>query len=236
MSGGLKIRAVTLDLDDTLWPIYPVIVKAEAELHAWLQQHAPATAQMFSVEGMRRLRDAVAMDFPEKGHDFTWLRHRAIEQALCAAGDDPALTDAAFAHFFHWRQQVTLYPDALPALRALSARWPLMALTNGNADLRTVGLDGYFSQGVLSARVFGRGKPHADFFHAACAKLNLPPEQVLHVGDDWLLDIEGAWGAGLPSAWVQREHHPNKPEGTSARPWFEGRSLLALATRLEAVS
>jgi HAD superfamily hydrolase (TIGR01549 family) len=231
---AVRFAAITLDLDDTLWPIQPVIERAEAELHRWLQQHAPATAQMFDVPGMRRLREAVALDFPEKNHDFTWLRHRAIEQALCAAGDDMALTDAAFAHFFHWRQQVVLYPDALPALKALSARWPLMALTNGNADLAVVGLADYFKAGILSARVFGLGKPHRAFFDAGCARLGVRPEQVLHVGDDWQLDVEGAHHAGLQAAWIQRDHHPDRPADSPVQPWFAGRSLIDLVSRLEA--
>eukprot|EP01036_Dinobryon_divergens_P044714 gene44713-59679_t len=43
-----KIRAITLDLDDTLWPIWPTIGRAELALSAWLQQHAPTTASVFS--------------------------------------------------------------------------------------------------------------------------------------------------------------------------------------------
>ncbi|MFG5407658.1 hypothetical protein ABXN37_05510 [Piscinibacter sakaiensis] len=38
-------RAITLDLDDTLWPVRPVIRRAEAALRAWLARHAPATAR-----------------------------------------------------------------------------------------------------------------------------------------------------------------------------------------------
>ena len=43
-----KIKAITLDLDDTLWPIWPTIGRAELALSAWLQQHAPSTASVFS--------------------------------------------------------------------------------------------------------------------------------------------------------------------------------------------
>ena len=31
-----KIKAITLDLDDTLWPIWPAIERAEAALSEWL--------------------------------------------------------------------------------------------------------------------------------------------------------------------------------------------------------
>ena len=41
-----RIRAITLDLDDTLWPVWPTIHRAEQVLSDWLMQHAPATAAL----------------------------------------------------------------------------------------------------------------------------------------------------------------------------------------------
>ncbi|MDB5930798.1 MAG: HAD-superfamily hydrolase subfamily variant 3, partial [Polaromonas sp.] len=35
------VKAVTLDLDDTLWPIWPTIERAEKALNGWLAAHAP---------------------------------------------------------------------------------------------------------------------------------------------------------------------------------------------------
>jgi putative hydrolase of the HAD superfamily len=227
------IRAISLDLDDTLWPIAPTIARAEQELHAWFATHAPSTAAMFDVPTLVRLRDAIAHEFPDKSHDFTWMRRIAIERALVAAGDDPALAEPAFECFFHWRQQVVLFDDALPALERLAAKFPLIALTNGNADWRAIGLAPYFSAGCLSAREYGQGKPHAAFFHEGCKRLGLAPAQVLHGGDDWHLDIEGAHGAGLPSAWIRRPHHADKPP-SKASPFFEGTDLLQLADALGA--
>ena len=59
-----------------------------------------------------QLRDAIAGEFPDRAHDFTWMRKLAIERALVAAGDDPALAEPAFECFFRWRQQVVLFSDA----------------------------------------------------------------------------------------------------------------------------
>ncbi len=228
----MNFRAITLDLDDTLWPIAPTIARAEQALHAWFQQHAPATAARFDIPTLVRLRDAVAHEFPERAHDFTWMRKIAIERALRQAGDDPALTEPAFEVFFAARQQVELYPDAEPALRRLASRYPILGLTNGNADWQAIGLGPYLTAGCLAARDFGRGKPHADFFHEGCRRLGLAPDEVLHVGDDWQLDIVGAHGAGMQAAWLRRDHHPDKP--ADGRAWFEGNSLLQLADALDA--
>ena len=40
----MRVRAITLDLDDTLWPIEPVMLRAEQRLDAWLRTHCPPVA------------------------------------------------------------------------------------------------------------------------------------------------------------------------------------------------
>lgn len=212
---SVAVRAITLDLDDTLWPIMPTIARAEAALQAWLQRHAPATAaQAADGQALLAARRRVQHERPELAHDLSALRRESIRHVLRAAGDDPAWAEPAFEVFFEARQQVVLFDDARPALERLAARWPLVAVTNGNADLRRVGLDGFF-QDVVSARVLGVGKPDARIFHAATDRLGRAPAEVLHIGDDAELDGVGALGAGLSMAWVNRTAqtwpHPERP-------------------------
>jgi FMN hydrolase / 5-amino-6-(5-phospho-D-ribitylamino)uracil phosphatase len=226
------IKAITLDLDDTLWPVWPAIERAERELHAWLVAHAGATAQRFDVQALRNLRDAVTIDHPEWRHDFSRLRRESLAHALAAAGDEVGLADAAFDVFFAARNRVTLFDDALPALQRLARRWPIVALTNGNADLASIGLAAHFTA-TLSAREFGVGKPDARIFHEACRRLGAQPHEVLHVGDDWALDVAGAHGAGLRSAWVHRGPvDAALPEG-SVQPDCVVRDLTELVAWLE---
>lgn len=195
------IRAITLDLDDTLWPIWPTIARAEQALLAWLHRHAPATAARHDT---RSLREEVAQACPQWAHDPGAIRRESIRRALLAAGDDPGLSAAAFEVFQSQRQHVELFDDVRPALAALSQRLPLVALTNGNADLRRIGLAGYFV-GTVDAPSFGVGKPDPRIFHAACSLAGAEPAAVLHVGDDWHLDVRGALDAGLQAAWLRRE-------------------------------
>lgn len=225
-------RALTLDLDDTLWPVWPAIARAEALLHGWLREHAPATAARFDTAALRLLRDQVGREFPERGHDLSWLRLTSIARALAMAGDDPALADAGFEVFFAERQRVELFAEVSQALQTLAGRYPILALTNGNADLQRIGLAGHFS-GCLTAREFGVAKPDARLFHEACRRLGHEPSQVLHIGDDWALDIEGAHAAGLPSAWVHREGHAPRPAGTTASPWRQVSGLDELVRALD---
>ena len=199
-----KIRAISLDLDDTLWPIWPTIRRAEAELLAWLQQHAPASAALYAgVDYRTQLREALVAAQPQYNVDLSGLRHATLHHTLQRAGDNTALADGAFEVFFNARQQVELYADALPALARLARRYPLVALSNGNADLARIGLGDHF-RASLSAQTFGVGKPDVRFFEAAAAAASVPMDAVLHVGDDAALDVAGALAAGMQAAWVNR--------------------------------
>jgi HAD superfamily hydrolase (TIGR01549 family) len=197
------VRAITLDLDDTLWPVAPVIERAELALQAWLQQHAPHTAQQFPIERMRRLRAEVGVAHPGLAHDLTALRLHTTGRALRESGEDPALAPHAFEVFMAQRNRVDLYDEVLPALERLAARYPLLALSNGNADVQQVGL-GHCFVGRIGAREAGVAKPDPRIFAAACEALALPAAAVLHVGDDWQADVLGARAAGLHSAWLHR--------------------------------
>lgn len=226
------IKALTLDLDDTLWPVWPAIQRAEAELHAWLVQHAAATAERFDVNALRELREVVGAQHPEWGHDFTRMRRESLVRALTLAGDDAALAEPAFDVFFAARNRVELFDDALPALEALAHRWPIVALTNGNADLHSIGLARYFTA-TVSAREFGIGKPDARIFHEACRRADALPHEVLHIGDDWALDVAGAHGAGLRSAWVCRGGDASMPRNGPTRADCVARDLNELVAWLE---
>jgi len=209
-----KISAISIDLDDTLWPIWPTIERAEKALHDWLTVHAPMTAALFSSpSALREIREEMGRSRPDLKHDMSTLRRESIRLALFRAREDPLLAEPAFEVFFAERQRVTLFEDALPALEFLAARYPVVALTNGNADLERVGLARYF-RGCISARVFGVGKPDPRIFHAAAGALEAPPQQVLHIGDDATLDALGALNAGMQAAWLNRGDYPwpHEPE------------------------
>lgn len=230
----MALAALTLDLDDTLWPVWPAIARAEAGLHTWLAQHAPATAALHDSAALRRLRQAVEAEQPDRAHDLSGLRRDSIRRALQLAGDDTALAEPAFAHFLALRQQVELFGDVLPALRRLKTRFRLVALSNGNADVMAMpALAGLFDA-AFSAQTLGVGKPHPAAFAAACAAVDCSPAQVLHVGDDGHTDVDGALAAGLQAAWICRPDLP-PPRAPQHTPHWTGPDLQQLAEHLAAV-
>ncbi|MDQ3160006.1 MAG: HAD-IA family hydrolase [Pseudomonadota bacterium] len=226
------IRAISLDLDDTLWPFAPIGDRIEQALHAWFVEYSPRTAERFPITEMRALRERVHAAFPEHEHDLGLLRRLTIERALQDSGDDPALASAAYAIFFRERNCVDFYPDAREGLERIAAQRPVAALTNGNADLAAIGIASLF-RFQLGAREFGSAKPDPALFLEACRRLCVAPGEVLHVGDHPHMDIAGAARAGLRSCWIDRGDH-RWPPGL-LRADLEFTTLTALADWLDAM-
>ncbi len=226
-----RIRAITLDLDDTLWPVWPTIHRAEDLLRDWLDAHAPRTAALARDQdtAQRARRQALAAR-PEQAHDLAVVRREAIRQLLQWAGDDPALAEPAFEVFYAARQQVTLFDDALPALAALAERFPVVALSNGNADVHHIGIGRHFRATISAAQV-GVGKPDRRIFSAAARAAGVPEHAVLHVGDDAHLDGAGALAAGMQLAWINRSAEA-WPESIDGHPHATAPDMLALCRLL----
>jgi len=198
-------QALLFDLDDTLWPIGPVIARAEVTLHAWLAEHAPRVAARFSIDELRARRMALLERRPELVVNLAALRRAGLDEAFALAGEDVVHIDGAMDHFYTARNAVTLYDDVLPGLERLKRR-PGLALgviTNGNADLRAIGHEHHF-RFALAAADFGKAKPDPAIFLAACAALGVAPHHAVYVGDDLRLDVEGAQRAGLRAVWMNR--------------------------------
>jgi FMN hydrolase / 5-amino-6-(5-phospho-D-ribitylamino)uracil phosphatase len=195
---------LSFDLDDTLWPIAPVILAAEEELESWLQLHHPQVMRRHTVESLRTIRAHMAHEYPERAHDMTFLRHRAIMKLF---GNDSAAerhADAAFEVFYAARNRITLYDDVPAALARLGRRYHLFALSNGNADLGRCGIGELF-EGHITAIAAGASKPDARIFAHLLRVAGVEAGEVLHIGDDPHADVHGATAAGMQAVWLNRD-------------------------------
>lgn len=196
-------KAILFDLDDTLWPIAPVIREAEIKLHDWLATHAPAVASRFSIDHLRQARLALLATRPEFHLDLGALRRAGLISAFEEAGEDVAKVEQAMIHFFAARNAIVPFDDVLPGLLRLKGRLLVGSISNGNADLQAIGLSHHFTVSV-AAHQLGRAKPDAAIFHAACEQLGVAPQDAVYVGDDILLDVQAAQKAGLRAVWLNR--------------------------------
>lgn len=202
------LAAICFDLDDTLWAVGPVLQRAEQAMYAWLADRCPRVTERHDLKSMQAVRERVVAEHPERRHDLTFLRRQALLTMVTEAGYAQERAEKAFSVFFAVRNDVKVFDDVRPALERLRLRYRLLALTNGNADLVAIGLDGFFET-CLSARDAGVAKPDRRIFAALLQRVRLAPGQVAYVGDDPVVDVEGARRAGLDAVWVNR----------FARPW-----------------
>lgn len=197
------IQLISLDLDNTLWEIGSVIQRAESVLWQWLVQHTPELTERFSQQDLMTMRKEIVLAFPDRSHDFPFMRRQVLARAMKACGYPESMVETAYNIFDEQRNIVELYPDILPALGALSERYMLAALTNGSANLQAIGIDHYFKY-AINAVDAGAAKPDARIFEHLLATTGIAAKAVLHVGDDPLADVAGARNAGMRTAWINR--------------------------------
>lgn len=205
----MAIRLITFDLDDTLWHTAPVVQAAEAVLLDWLAQHAPRLTD--AAQQLRQQRRRLLAAEPALAVRLSSLRRRMLQASLEAAGY-PAETarvlgEQAFQQFLAARQRVTLFPEVRPLLSQLAQSHVLGVLSNGNADVGAIGIGEYFAF-AFNAEMLGIGKPDPRVFQTALARLNLQPDEALHVGDHPIDDIAGAQQAGLRAVWFNPQRQP----------------------------
>jgi putative hydrolase of the HAD superfamily len=199
----LGIRTITLDLDDTLWEVAPVIRRAENRLRDWLATRYPRIIDLHEPEDVIELRTQVLVEHADRAHDLTFVRCQVLARMGTAAGYGDSFVDEAFAVFDEERNTLELFPEVRVALESLASRYTIIAVTNGNARLDRIGIDDLFDA-FVSARLAGVAKPSRLIFDVAVEAGGAAPHETLHVGDHPEIDIEGARSAGLRTVWVNR--------------------------------
>ncbi len=198
-----NIRAFCFDLDNTLWDVWPVIMRAEHAMHDFLRERYPKTVANLTVEALREVRNEVANEYPQLAHDFTFLRKQSLRKLAQLHAYPDALVEEAFDVFICARNEVTLYDEVVPALTRLKANFRLFTATNGNADLAKIGIAHYFERSV-AAREVGAAKPDPEIFIKSIEGTGLALDEVGYVGDDPLMDVFGSRRAGMRPIWINR--------------------------------
>ena len=226
------IKAISFDLDDTLYPNMPIIIAAEQAQFDFLQQHCSA-AQATDIKQWQQFRMQLAQRKPELQSDIGQLRQQATYLQLCqlgvAATQASDLAKKAFDAFYQRRIQVDIEPAVMQLLTQLAESYPLVALTNGNACITAMGLADIF-QFSLAANLNLAAKPARAMFQRCCQQLAIEPQHLLHVGDSQSSDVQGAINAGCMSVWYNPQR--KRLSNTCALPCAEIEDLQQLAVLL----
>lgn len=219
-------RAVIFDLGGTLidWPDW-----AEAVSRRWRMAYDYLVSQLPRRNWPERDTYVKAMLEAEQAHwnrvvaehwsgppsgvireGFRRLERHLHEDELIAALD-------GYAHAVDgW---AIVFPDARETLQLLRERgYPLGLLSNTwwaadwhNADLATHGLNGLLDE-IAYTSDLPHSKPHPSVFQEVAARLDIPVEACVMVGDRLVDDISGALGVGMRAVWKYNDNPWPKPE------------------------
>lgn len=84
---------------------------------------------------------------------------------------------------------------------------------------------------ILASDEIGIRKPAPEIFKVGCQRINIPPNQVLFVGDSFKKDMEGASNIGMKTAWFNTNGKP-KPATSNNIPDFIMSDLIDLLPKL----
>lgn len=199
-----NIKVISFDLDDTLWPCYPTIKRAEKKLYQWLSENQPLITNKYTPEALREKRHLILKQQPEIAHNLSLLRIKSFEQLAEELKLSTDWFETAFSIFYEARQKVTLFDDVQPVLDTLKNDFRLVSITNGNADAKKTGIAHWFDYSLNSIEV-GKSKSQPEIYQQVHTLTNIEPHEMVHIGDDPINDVAGAKSAGCFTVWLNRE-------------------------------
>lgn len=236
-SGGVfpcdRIKAVAFDAVGTV--MYPAPGVAEAYRRA-IRRHCSVEVSEREVDSILKNELAgrsAGLDL-QTSEDVEYAFWATVIHRLCPANSGfQDCFDDLFAHFgdpSHWK----CFTDVGGAIQRIqNAGFACALASNFDRRLNSV-CDGLpeisdVPHRIISSAV-GWRKPALQFFAAISERLQLPPDEILMVGDDLTNDVRGATAAGLPAVWLCRDDSLDEQLPDNA---YRFSSLTQLADELE---
>ena len=222
------MKAISFDLDDNLYNNRPIMQSIEKEMTAYFTdkfaQLLPQITGVFNRSFWAPYRLQAIQNNNDIYHDVVCHRYESYRLGFL----EHKLTNvvatqeaqAALDYFISLRSNFSVPKASIELLESLSAKYPLVAISNGNVDTKAIGIAHFFKHiyhagyqvssdflykgKLLDSKQLLRMKPSTDMFDEVCEKLNIAPKELLHVGDCGVADIQGALNAGCQSAWLSK--------------------------------
>lgn len=222
-----NVTCVMFDLDDTLWECKPVISRADDLFYQWCQETHPEIAEKYSQDALFHHKVNCCSRQTQWRYHLTkirknWLNELALEFAIA-----PDFVEEGFLVYWLARNEVTLLEGVEQFLLDLKERYVVGSITNGNADVEHIGLNHLFDFSVTAIEA-GVAKPNRGIFELASKKAGVPLNDILHVGDDWERDVQGALSSGAKAVWVSGLSSGRAGSGEDMEPHYQVDSVTQL--------
>jgi len=205
-----SFKAISIDLDDTLYDNHPIIKKAEIDFILYLNKNYSELSEL-TAHQWNLYKNHIANEFPALVDDVSLWRIEIIKRIMIIFGitEYKAVEYApiAFAEFLRLRSDFSVPAESLVLLAKLAEHYPVIAITNGNVDEKQIGLADKF-RFVLKAGNGFKAKPHHDLFAEAASRLKINASDILHIGDHLISDVFGAQNSGAQAVWLNEHKQP----------------------------
>ena len=201
-----SIKAVTFDVDDTIWDFDAAMRRCLMKALDELRLHDADAAGQLDIDTLAELRDIAHEELRGKVTDLSEIRRESFKRALRYVGrPNDELGDHLFEVYVRHRSQATkLFSDVRPALEALKPGYTLGIISNGNTYPEHFGLEDLIDFSVYGQDHCGLEKPDPRIFHIAVEQAGCTAAEIVHVGDSLENDVDGAKAAGLHAVWLNR--------------------------------
>jgi len=204
----MSIKYISFDLDDTFWDVMPTINRAEDLTSSWIKENYPGADKIIQSTDMMDLRNKLLKEDPSLLVKISELRTKMFYEVGLLAGynkeESDKLSKNAFNIFIEARNDVKLFEGVQETLESLNQNYSLGVITNGNADLKKIGIDHLFSH-IFSSANSGAHKPDPKAFEILIEASGLKPEEICHVGDHPLNDVKGSLDCGMQPIWFKNK-------------------------------
>ena len=199
-----QVKVIGFDLDDTLWDNSQVIEAAIAEQFHCILSYLPDANLVELKQQYQQNVSLLLSDDSTRYEDVALLRSSALKLLCQHYGLKQEVAEQAFRIFVKKRQEVQLFEGCIDLLERLKSHYTLVAISNGNANLTTIGIRHYF-QYHWCAGIDGRAKPHPDMLIKMCQKLAVSPMQMLYIGDKVSMDYAAAKAASCYGVVISQQ-------------------------------
>mgnify|MGYP000488702554 CR=1 FL=1 len=211
-----EIKAISFDLDDTLYSNKPVMWAIEKKMIAYfanlavIKKNISDHHKVLDHHFWYHFRHQAISKQPDLVNDVVLVRLVTYRLGFISLGLAESIAElqaqAALDYFIQLRSDFVVPEQSKKLLENLSKKYPLIAISNGNVDTKALGISHHFQHiyhaGWQTDGTLLKQKPVSDMFDLACQKLAIKPSQLLHVGDCGRADIQGALLAGCQAAWI----------------------------------
>lgn len=212
------VKALSFDLDDTLYDNHPFIISAEKAMYQRMIDVHPVAANTDKAF-WRGHRSEVLKSEPQLKNDMILLRQKTLTVGFKALGltgtELKSSVDDVYDFFYEQRSNFKVDQHIIDTLEKLAESIPLVAITNGNVDLDRIGIRPFFKT-CFHSSVIQPMKPNRAMFDLAKEHLGLASEDILHVGDNLEKDVMGGRHAGFKTAWYAINRHMDLSRETTS--------------------